>query len=376
MTHDSDFAALAADAMDFIRCARAPIADEIKREEEFNRLALRLFTAQFESVTPYRRLCESRGRVPGRNVGHWREIPALPAAAFKQSDITSLPGGDRPRSFQSSGTTSREAGRHFHNQESLRVYELSLLEWFQPHLLPEGAGIAAEIRFISLTPPGASAPASSLVHMFETVCEAFPWRSKIFAACADPVRGWILPEATLRQLLDQIASDPAPVLFLGTAFSYVHLLDYLEDRKLTLTLPQGSRALETGGYKGKSREMPKGELHAAIMRRLGVAPEDIVSEYGMSELSSQAYDSVAGIPEKVKRRFQFPPWTRIRLICPETGQDAAPGEPGLITVIDLANIRSCLALQTEDLGLLEGDGFRFIGRATNAAPRGCSLMTA
>jgi hypothetical protein len=216
-----------------------------------------------------------------------------------------------------------------------------------------------------------------------------------------------------------------PSLLLGTAFSFVHLLDYLAERKLRFDLPASSRGMETGGYKGRSRALPKAELHQLITERLGVPPSHIICEYGMSELSSQAYDgtiqaNILDLPhpgplpkerencrqsagESVRFRnskertmlfplpegegqgegkravkshyFQFPPWTRVQIISPESGHEVANGETGLIRVFDLANVFSVMAIQTEDLGIRRGDGFELVGRAQLAEPRGCSLMS-
>jgi hypothetical protein len=128
-------------------------------------------------------------------------------------------------------------------------------------------------------------------------------------------------------------------------------------------------------------------LHALITEHLGIPPENIVCEYGMSELSSQAYDSVASDewrvtgkggasrrPSPVTRHFRFPRWARVQIISPETGREVADGETGLIRVFDLANVFSVMAIQTEDLAVRRGDGFELIGRVQLAEPRGCSLM--
>jgi hypothetical protein len=171
---------------------------------------------------------------------------------------------------------------------------------------------------------------------------------------------------------------------LGTAFSFVHLLDYLAEQDLRFELPPGSCALETGGYKGRSRSMPKAALHALIAQRLGISPNHIVCEYGMSELSSQAYDTTiapsrlpaAGsrITHHASRIFTLPPWARVQIVSPETGCEVAEGETGLIRVFDLANVYSVMAIQTEDLGIRRGNGFALAGRAVLAEPRGCSLL--
>jgi hypothetical protein len=165
------------------------------------------------------------------------------------------------------------------------------------------------------------------------------------------------------------------LLLLGTAFSFVHLLDYLVGRGLQVGLPAGSRVMETGGYKNRSRTMPKAELHALITKQLGITPENIIFEYGMSELSSQAYARVRpGRARSGSSVFHFPPWARVQIISPETGSEVADGETGLIRIFDLANVFSVTAIQTEDLAVRRGDGFELIGRAQLAEPRGCSLM--
>jgi hypothetical protein len=138
-----------------------------------------------------------------------------------------------------------------------------------------------------------------------------------------------------------------------------------------LKLPPGSRILETGGYKSRSREMPKPELHRLISKRLGIDPVFIVCEYGMSELSSQAYDRVAGA---VAGGFRFPSWARARIISPETGRDADEGEAGLLQILDLANVWSALAVLTGDVAVQREGGFEILGRAETAGRRGCSLM--
>jgi hypothetical protein len=159
-------------------------------------------------------------------------------------------------------------------------------------------------------------------------------------------------------------------LILGTAFSFVHLLDFLAEKELRVRLPERSRIMETGGYKNRSRTMPKPELHTLITQFLGIPREQIICEYGMSELSSQAYDS-----GNYGRHFQFSPWARVQIISPETGREVGDGETGLIRIFDLANVFSVAAIQTEDLAVRRGHGFDLIGRATLAEPRGCSLMT-
>jgi len=366
-------------------------------EKNFNALALQIFALQFQHNAAYRRLCEARGTTPA-NVAHWAEIPAAPTSAFKELDLSCLPVAERTAVFHSSGTTGQKPSRHHHSAASLGLYEASLLHWFKAHFqLPvadcqsretqparESAVARSCCQLAILTPPPAQAPNSSLVHMFETIRrEGGSENSAFFGKASDDGTWTIDAEAVLGRL--RAASHAGqPLVLLGTAFSFVHLLDHLAEQDLCCELPPGSYALETGGYKGRSRRLPKPALHALISQRLGIPPHQIVCEYGMSELSSQAYDTTLApsiIPHHAPhtmlhapRPFRFPPWARVQIVSPESGCEVAEGETGLIRVFDLANVYSVMAIQTEDLGIRHCDGFDLVGRAAVAEPRGCSLL--
>jgi hypothetical protein len=228
---------------------------------------------------------------------------------------------------------------------------------------------------LALTPPPEQAPHSSLVHMLDVVLrEHSPQAAESFFGRAQPDGAWELEAARLASAIGAAQEADQPVLLLGTAFSFVHWLDELAEVGGRMPLPAGSRVMETGGYKGRSRELPRGELHAALADVLGLAAGDIVTEYGMSELSSQAYD--APDPRTGARHFRFPPWARALVVSPDSGREVADGERGRLRLFDLANVWSVLAVQTEDVAIRRGDGFELLGRAAAAEPRGCSLMSA
>ena len=335
---------------------------------QFSELALELFALQFQHNSAYRKICEARQLTP-QNVQHWTQIPAVPTAAFKELELTSLAPEERTAVFHSSGTTEQKPSCHFHCAESLAVYEASLWSWFQLHF-----GDAGELLF--LTPNSKAAPHSSLIHMFEVVRQKLALPESAFVGSISTYGAWTIDFAATIQKLKSASAAGKPLTLLGTAFSFVHLLDYLVENNLSFQLPKGSRVMETGGYKNRSRVLPKAELHALITDRLGVAREDILCEYGMSELSSQAYEREVKSQESGVRSFHFPPWARVQVVSPETGREVAEGETGLIRIFDLANVFSVAAIQTEDLGIRRGEGFELIGRAQLAEPRGCSLMTA
>lgn len=334
---------------------------------EFDSLALALFCHQFALNQPYRSYCQSLGLDP-RNVAHWTQIPAVPTTAFKNARLTTLSARQRTTVFHSSGTTAHHHSRHFHSAATLELYEAALWPMFQramgipPVLSPAINRQDSCPALIILTPTPAEAPYSSLVHMMETV------RRKLGAPCSAYASAAVLEDgpALVVSVQSKIKkkNQESKILLLGTAFAFVRLLDAVR----SLPLPSGSRVMETGGYKGRSREVPREELHNLISSKLGVPRANIVSEYGMCELSSQFYaPSQSAI-------FHGPPWTRIQVIDPETSREAREGERGLIRIVDLANRASVIAIQTEDVGVKRGNGFELIGRAQQAEARGCSLM--
>ena len=361
-------------------------------EEDFNQLALELFALQFKYNFAYRLICEAQRRTP-EVVEHWTRIPAVPTAAFKELELTCLAPSERTAVFHSSGTTKQKPSRHFHNADSLTVYEASLWKWFVQNIFANSKLKTQNSKLICLTPLPEQAPHSSLVHMFKTIRQKLDAQESVFVGKIDADGAWVLDFEAALAALDgnsklkthlprhSAATAGNSKLILGTAFSFVHLLDFLTENNLHFRLPIGSRVMETGGYKSRSRTMSKDELHALITERLGIPQSHIVCEYGMSELSSQAYDAEISIQnsklkiQNSEREFRFPPWARVQIISPENGCEVADGETGLIRVFDLANVFSVMAIQTEDLGVRHGDGFELIGRAQFAEPRGCSLMS-
>lgn len=370
----------------------------LQEDHVFNELALELFALQFKYNPAYQKICQGRGLTP-KDVRDWTQIPFVPTAAFKELELSSIPLEERTAVFHSSGTTEQKPSRHFHCAESLELYEASVWKWFGRNIVN-----GRKFDLVILTPPSKLAPHSSLAHMFETARRELNAPESVFAGKLDGDGAWTLD---FNKLTAAFSGMEHPKLILGTAFSFVHLLDYLAEKDLRFDLPHGTRVMETGGYKNRSRSLPKRRLHFLIATFLGIARENIICEYGMSELSSQAYDTIyhersltpslfpaggesvrrtgeGGIhgpaiqhdPKDAERRFRFPPWARAQIVSPEMGQEVNGGETGLIRVFDLANVFSVAAIQTEDLGTRRGSGFELAGRAPLAEARGCSLMTA
>ncbi len=326
-------------------------------DARFETLALALFQLQVEQGAAYRRLCAAFGREP-RAVRHWREIPAVPTGAFKEARFAIFPPEATLRTFRSSGTSADVRGEL--ELDDLALYDASLEATFRAFVCPD----ASRLRFLVLAPSAADAPDSSLSYMFSRVLERMGSATSRFLVDA---HGWE-PDAAIADL----SAAREPLVLAGTAFAFVHLLDRLQARGEKLELPAGTRVMETGGFKGRSRELSREELHGEIAARLGVPLARIVNQYGMCELASQFYEPSlrTGAYGDVK---VAPPWTRVRVVDPVTQEDVAPGERGVLAIYDLANTGSVLALLTSDLGELAEGGFRVFGRLRGAEARGCSL---
>jgi phenylacetate-coenzyme A ligase PaaK-like adenylate-forming protein len=333
-------------------------------EPDFSALALDVFRYQAGENRVYRAYLERRGIDPG-SVDDWRDIPPVPAAAFKAAPIVCGRAEDVQAIFRTSGTTSGGERRGVHHVPDLSLYHAALSRSFGEHLLPD----TDRIHFLFLVPLAADAPDSSLSHMAARVSAEFG----VGAA------RWLLDPDGIAHGRASIALRDAeelgePVCLFGTAFAFVHLLDGLAARGEHHELPAGSRAMETGGFKGRAREVPREALYEMIDERLGIDPRWIVNEYGMTELSSQFYDGVAGdAGDAGERLHRPPPWMRAVARDPVTLDALPDGERGILCHYDLANLGSALGVQTEDEGIVEDDGIRLFGRAPGAEPRGCSI---
>ena len=346
-------ASAAGEVLRFIRRHSARSASE----SAFNALALRVFRSQFEKNALYRRFCVMENVTP-ENLKSWKDIPAMPAAAFKELVLASFPAGKKKKIFKTSGTTLRQAqggaggpGPGVHYFETLALYEASILPPFKKHTLKGGRR-----AFYFLMPTAQEAPASSLSHMMKVVNARFArGKGKFYVRKGEPQFG---------SLARNLQKEKKEVLLLATAFALKGFLDYLEQRDLRLRLKRGSRLMETGGFKGRTHEIPKAALYRLCRERLGIS--DFVSEYGMTELSSQYYGRNGG-------PFAAPEWMRAVIVDPRTGKECPKGRTGLLKHVDLANTGSVMAVQTEDLGKAKGNGFELLGRAKWSEARGCSL---
>ena len=239
---------------------------------------------------------------------------------------------------------------------------------YRQHLFADrGPGCGApHLALVSLIPRPDDAPDSSLSAMAGFIAREPEVKKTTWAF--HPERG-----VDIHSVVRAAGANTAPVLLLTTAFALVQLLDGLGE--VRLSLPAGSRIMETGGFKGRVAEVDRATLYRRVGERLGVPQSHVINEYGMTEMLSQAYDGVAGrAGAAVEREHRFPPWVRTRALHPADLSPLPPGEPGLLAHCDLANARSVCHILTEDLGSTTRSGrVRLLGRVPGASLRGCSL---
>jgi hypothetical protein len=202
--------------------------------------------------------------------------------------------------------------------------------------------------------------------MFGCAVARFGSKGSGFDAAGDE-----LDVSGLSGALHQLSEAGKPVAICGTAFAFVHLIDALAGAA-GFALPPGSRIMETGGFKGRSRSTTREDLHDALHRLTGVARNRIINQYGMTELASQFYDSSLVDPAGARRKLAAP-WSRVRIVDPIKGGEQLPGVQGMIVIHDLANTGSVAAIQTADIGVQIADGFEVQGRDPGAEERGCSI---
>ena len=315
-------------------------------DNTFNTLSMNVFKYQYSHNPAYQKFCHSLKITPDC-ISNWKKIPTVPTDVFKLPlPISTFPLKERKITFQTSGTTSETKGQH--HFPSLDLYRTSILAGWKYHNLPQPK------HAIFLTPRPDDAPYSSLSSMMGTL-----------ASLTESSLWSISPSGEINlPAISQSIQKKHPVALLGTALAFLHLFKNL---KTPLPLPQGSWAMETGGYKGTQNSLTKESLYALFAQHLGLPAESIINEYSMTELSSQFYTRGLGKPHTC------PPWTRIRVINHLTQTDSQAGEPGYLVIYDLANLHSIMAIQTQDIAIAHGNNsFTLIGRDPSAIPRGCS----
>jgi phenylacetate-coenzyme A ligase PaaK-like adenylate-forming protein len=312
-------------------------------QQEFSDLALEIFHFQAKTIPVYREFINHLGIRAG-SVDDIIKIPFLPAGFFKSHEII-VPGMKPQIIFESSRTTGSIPSRHF--VADTGIYDRSLSECFR-HFY----GNPGDYCFIVLLPSYHERPDSSLVYMAE----------KLITLSGDADSGFYHGDTEhLMQILSKKNAEGTPVILLGVSFALTDLAE-----KYKRDLP-GIIFMETGGMKGRRKEIIREELHEMLRKSFGI--QDVHSEYGMTELLSQAYSGTGG-------KYMTPPWMRILIRdLQDPNKILDHHETGCLNIIDLANVYSCSFIATSDLGRRYPDGsFEVLGRADYSDLRGCNLM--
>jgi phenylacetate-coenzyme A ligase PaaK-like adenylate-forming protein len=315
----------------------------IDSEEAFNKLTLDIFNHQAENCAVYKSYLYHLGVQPG-NINHVAEIPYLPISFFKTHEV--LSDQREPEIvFSSSGTTGMVQSKHL--VTDVKVYEDSFNKAFEQFY-----GSIADTCLLALLPSYLERDGSSLIYMVDALLKQ----------SSHPDSGYFLHNyQELYQKLQQLQAAKQKTILIGVTYA---LLDFLEVH--ALNFPE-LIVMETGGMKGKRKEMVREELHEVLKAGFGVSA--IHSEYGMTELLSQAYSYGDGI-------FNCPAWMKI--VLRDTNDPLSlikNQQTGGINVIDLANVNSCAFIATQDLGRVFADGsFEVLGRFDHADIRGCNLL--
>ena len=329
--------------------------------ESFDALACDLARFQATQVEGFARLCRARG-VDVSLIDRAHHVPAVPTDAFKLTRVATFAHESSVVTFRTSGTTVGARGAH--SMRTTLTYDAGALAFGRWALARD---LRTRPAVIVVGPSPNEACDSSLTHMIAL----FACALGRLAPAGDT---YFIEAGELRvdALCARIAGlDPfVPALVLGTSFGFVHLLDALRARAHTpsLALPKGSRIMQTGGFKGRSREVDADALRRELAELFAVSVSAIVSEYGMTELSSQFYDA-----QPAPGVFVEPPWARVVPVDPETLAPVGSGEIGIARIEDLLNVDSALAVLAADRVRRVDGGFELLGRATGAAPRGCSI---
>jgi hypothetical protein len=245
----------------------------------------------------------------------------------------------------------------------LELYEQSLLPGFRHFVL----GGLERMSMVSLVPPWQTDADSSLGYMAASVLRELGTPDSTYGIDHSGI-----DTAHLHAWLTGKVAASEPVCLVGTSLAFVHWFQQLRANQQSFRLPDGSRVMDTGGFKGAQISISSRELRAQYGELLGVAPHLVINEYGMTEMLSQFYDAHLHQPEHMLLK-QGPPWVRSAVVDPETLQPLARGQTGLLRHFDLANLFSVSAIQTEDIAVEHESGFELLGRAAGAAPRGCSI---
>ena len=334
--------------------------------EGFNTLALQNFEFQYNHIPLYQRYCQRRGITP-QGVSSWEHIPPLPTDVFKSAELFALPS-HIVRTFMTSGTTMpEERGRVHYDEGGLRLMDATIFTAASAFLFPDGV----KTLVLIIAPPPDIAPHMIMAYGMDQLKSYFGLPQSHFLVGKEGFE--------VRDLVAELRRSEEkgiPVTLCGGSSGFVNFFDYCRGKRLKFQLPRGSRCLDAGGFKGKSREVGREEFLGYCEEFLMITRDFCINVLGMTEIASQLYDNtLRNLTQGVDAPSSKvnPPWTRTLVVDPDTLEPLSPGETGLLRHFDLANRGHICAIQTDDLGRMVEGGFEIYGRAQETETRGCSL---
>jgi phenylacetate-coenzyme A ligase PaaK-like adenylate-forming protein len=323
---------------------------QISSKKEFEKITLKVFRHQYDNNLVYRQFCDFLKK-DKTNVKTLTDIPFLPIQFFKSHDVIS---SNEPvqQTFTSSGTTGIQASKHL--VTDVNWYEQSYRLGFSQFY-----GNIEDYCVLALLPSYLERDGSSLIYMVEDLIERSNHEDSGFS---------LNNHSALLQKIEKLNKEGQNVILIGVTYALLDLIEYAQATSFPLReLGSNLIIMETGGMKGKRKELIREELHTILCNGFGVTK--IHSEYGMTELLSQAYSLGDGI-------FECPPWMQVFIRDTEDALTyVSEGKTGGINVIDLANINSCSFIATQDLGKKNPNhSFEVLGRFDHSDIRGCNLM--
>ena len=314
--------------------------------EPFEALAKDIADFQARHIAGYARLRKARGEA----------IPAVPTDAFKVTRVSVFEESETPIVFRTSGTTVGARGSHWFR--TCETYDAGAVA-FGRHAL--GVHDRRDVLVVGPSPKEQSD--SSLVHMIGKFVEVFGASSDDAYFISDGVLDVVALDERVARLLMSNAKD---TLVLGTSLAFALLLEAFGEAKFRM--PEGTRVMQTGGFKGKTLEFDAAKLRRDLARAFCIDERAIISEYGMTELSSQFWEMAPNV-------YAEPPWARVVPVDPETLMPLKEGDAGVARIEDLLNVDSAVAIVTADRVRRVAGGFELLGREVGAPPRGCSIAT-
>ncbi len=329
---------------------------ENRDEETFNRLALKEFELQFHTVKPYREFCQRKGITPD-TISSWEEIPAVPTLAFKKFVLTTFPPERAVQSYMSSGTTDfTHRSRIYRDRRAVEIMVQANALLTREYLFPD----RERMRILFFAPSPRLVPTMGMAVGLGEVRRLFGTEDSTFLIT---YRG--LELETLLRALHEAEETGEPIALIGATSAFIYFLRACEKEGLRFELPPGSRICDGGGYQGQFGECSREEFWDMCARILNVPSYYCINVLGMAETSTNFFDNILRNHLRGRRKVRYkelPPWTRLRIVDPETLEPVPPGEPGLLCHYDLANRAMMFAVQTDNVGVAVEDGFEILGR--------------